>query len=66
LAQHHYRAVTPELVGPLKIGEFLDAWVDIHQKAVQPEAPEKLTATLQGLGWLEWQLLLAHCIHVIR
>lgn len=66
LAQHHYRIVTPELVRPLNNGEFLDAWVDIHQKAVQPDAPENLVMTLRGLDWIEWQLLLAHCFHVIR
>lgn len=66
LTQHYYRIVTPELVRPVKVDEFLDDWVDIHQKAVQPSAPENLVKTLRGLDWIEWQLLLAHCFHVIR
>ena len=66
LAQHAYRSVMPELVRPVGITEFLDAWVDVNQQAVQTDAPERLVTATRDLAWVEWQLLLAHCFHVIR
>ena len=66
LAHHAYRAVMPELVRPVSITEFLEAWVDVNQQAVQADASERLVTATRNLAWVEWQLLLAHCFHVIR
>lgn len=66
LAQHAFRAVMPDLVRPSETHEFLEAWVDINQQATQPNAAERLVTSTRELAWIEWQLLLAHCFHVIR
>lgn len=66
LAHHAYRAVMPELVRPVEVNDFLEAWVDVNQQAVQPNASERLVNATRDLAWVEWQLLLAHCFHVIR
>lgn len=66
LAHHAYRAVLPELVRPMEVNEFLEAWVDVNQKAVATEASDRLVTHVRELAWVEWQLLLAHCFHVIR
>ena len=66
LAHHANRAVLPELVRPMEVNEFLEAWVDVNQKAVATEASDRLVTHVRELAWVEWQLLLAHCFHVIR
>lgn len=66
LAQHTYRVLLPELARPMETSRFLELWVDANRIAVDSSASADRVEITEELAWIEWQLLLAHCLHVVR
>jgi hypothetical protein len=47
-------------------GAWLASWVDLNQKAIEERLPHQKKIAVSELAWLEWQLLLAHCLTDMR
>jgi hypothetical protein len=66
LSHHALRAFVPELVRPMDPADWLEAWVEVNRQTTSPEASDRFISVVRDLAWIEWQLLLAHCFHIIR
>lgn len=55
-----------ELDQALNSAAWLGSWVDVNQKVIEKRSSPELKSAVLQLAWLEWQLLLAHCIATAR